>query len=57
MEELPLQMAIGFFGLMVAAWAGLCLYLRATHQKRAEDAAIEIVADISDDEIAAAQAA
>lgn len=53
MEDLPLQMAIAFFGLMVAAWTGLCLYLRATHQKRAQDAAIEIVADISDNDIAA----
>ena len=53
MEEFPLQMAIAFFGLMVAAWAGLCLYLRATHQRRTQDAAIAIVADISDDEIAA----
>ena len=57
MEELSLQMGIAFFGLMVAAWTGLCLYLRATHQKRAQDAAIEILADISDNEIAAAQAA
>jgi hypothetical protein len=44
--EFTLQMAIGFFITQVAAWAGLCLYLRATHQRRAADRAI---ADISDD--------
>lgn len=53
MTQFTLQMAIGFFVIQVAAWAGLCLYLRATHQRRATDRAIEIVADISDDTVTA----
>jgi hypothetical protein len=46
-------MAIGFCVVQVAAWAGLCLYLRATHQRRTTDQAIEAVADMSDDTVAA----
>lgn len=42
MDQLPLQMAIAYFGLMIAAWAGLCLYLRATHQRRVEETVVQV---------------
>jgi len=45
-----LHMAIGFFVMQVAAWAGLCLYLRATHQRRAIEA-------VANDDTVTAQAA
>ena len=51
-HQLALEMAIAFFGVQVAAWAGLCLYLRLTHERRA---AVQI-ADIAKD-AAVAQAA
>jgi hypothetical protein len=37
LEQLPLQLAIAFFAFQVAAWAGLCLYLRAERQRRREE--------------------
>lgn len=53
MTQFALQIAIGFFVVQVAAWAGLCLYLRATHQRRVADEVIETVADMSDDTVTA----
>lgn len=53
MTEFSLHMAIGFFVIQVAAWAGLCVYLRATHQRRAANSAIEAVAHMSDDTVTA----
>jgi hypothetical protein len=42
-EQLPLQLAIAFFAFVVAAWAGLGLYLRAERQRRRDEIlAIEI---------------
>jgi hypothetical protein len=38
-----LQIAIAFFASQVAAWAGLCLYLRMSHQRRAESAIVALV--------------
>jgi hypothetical protein len=34
LEQLPLQLAIAFFALIVASWAALGLYLRAERQRR-----------------------
>lgn len=53
MTQFTLHMAIGFFVIQVAAWAGLCLYLRATHQHRTVGRAIEAVADMGDDTVTA----
>jgi hypothetical protein len=45
-DQLPLQLAIAFFAFQVAAWAGLCLYLRATHQRRAENVLAELTVEV-----------
>ena len=49
MDQFPLQMAIGFFGLMVAAWAGLCLYLHATYRRRAEPDVAPVIAEVPEE--------
>lgn len=43
--DLPLQFAIAFFGVQVATWTGLILYIRAAHLRRIEDALANMVAD------------
>jgi hypothetical protein len=54
-EQLPLQFAIAFFALQVVAWAGLCFYLRISHQRRAVSAPVAV--EMSDEVSAVAQAA
>jgi hypothetical protein len=49
-----LQIAIAFFASQVAAWAGLCLYLRMNHQRRAEDAIVVSLAEAQAEPIAQA---
>ena len=49
-----LQIAIAFFGSQVAAWAVLCLYLRMSHQRRAESANVVSLADAQPEAIAQA---
>lgn len=44
-EQLSLQLAIAFFAFQVAAWAGLCLYLRAARQRRREEAVTVAITD------------
>jgi hypothetical protein len=45
-DQLPLQLAIAFFAFQVAAWAGLCLYLRAARQRRRNEMPVlEIVSE------------
>jgi hypothetical protein len=44
-DQYPLQIAIGFFGLMALSWAALCLYLRATHRPHVERTAPVLVVD------------
>jgi len=61
LEQLSLQLSIGFFCVMAGAWAALCLYLRAAHRARAETNTIETAAAaparMNDDDMGAAQAA
>jgi hypothetical protein len=40
-----LHIAIAFFASQVAAWAGLCLYLRMSHQRRAESSNVVSLTD------------
>ena len=49
-----LQIAIAFFASQVAAWAGLCLYLRMSHQRRAESAIVGSLVDAQPEAIAQA---
>jgi hypothetical protein len=48
-DQFPLQLAIAFFAVQVAAWAGLCFYLRATHHGRIEDDVAAVIADAPED--------
>jgi hypothetical protein len=49
-----LQIAIAFFGAQVAAWAGLCLYLRMDHQRRIESTIVVALTDAQPEGIAQA---
>jgi hypothetical protein len=49
-----LHIAIAFFASQVAAWAGLCLYLRMSHQRRVESS---IMVSLTDAQPEIAQAA
>lgn len=52
--DFSLQLAIAFFGVQVAAWAGLILYIRAAHLRRVESAITKIVAESHHEPVAQA---
>lgn len=52
--ELPLQFAIAFFGVQVAAWTALILYIRAAHLRRIEDTVANMVAEAQHESLAQA---
>lgn len=54
MDQLALQIAIAFFGVQVVAWAGLGLYIRATHRRRAEEVVVDALAELQPEPVAQA---
>lgn len=40
MDQLPLHLSIAFFGIQIAAWAGLGAYLHMTHRRAGSEAAL-----------------
>ena len=52
--DFSLQIAIAFFGVQVAAWAGLILYIRAARQRRIENTLANIVAEAQHEPVAQA---
>jgi hypothetical protein len=55
-DQLPLHLSIAFFGIQVAAWTGLCVYLYATRAKRAASHIAALIADSSSTQEGLAQA-
>jgi hypothetical protein len=35
-DQMPLHLSIAFFGIQIAAWAGLGVYLHLTHRRAAD---------------------
>jgi len=52
--DFSLQLAIAFFGVQVAAWTGLILYIRAARLRRMENAIANIVAEAQHEPVAQA---
>lgn len=50
-EQLPLQIAIAFFAVQVAAWAGVCTWLRLSHMRR--KALLTLVSETAEPEVVA----
>ncbi|MGQ4272603.1 hypothetical protein [Terrihabitans sp. B22-R8] len=53
---MPLHLSIAFFGIQVAAWVGLGIYLYATRQRRSEAKFSQMLTDATSNPDGLAQA-